>query len=285
MKEIYFGHEKKVYFPENLNECNSREYIDICRLAYAFHTKEIDWNQFLSNAVYAILNVKPSNKIRTAAEDLDHWNNIAFLSQFVESFFDIDRETNSVQLINHLGERKITNFRYWVTNYHAPLDGFLKNTYGQWEDAVEIILDHFQYPDEDNMYKVLAIFFLPKNEKYNKETSLKRVEKFKHIDIGIVYGFFLHVTAFMNYLNSASVFISGQEIDLSIIFDNEVNSYESPRPGIGIKATAYMMAESGVFGNYEHVRNSNLWDVLVRMYDVTKKAIDLQDQQKQQPTS
>lgn len=282
MKEIYFGLEKKVYFPENLQECSSDEYIDICRLIYLYHVKEIDWNQFLSLAVYSILKVKLTNKNkRTENEDLEHWNNIAFLSQYIESFFIVDKETNSVQLINHLSERKITHFNYWLKKYHAPSAGFLTNTYGQWEDAVEIILDHFKYPDEDNIYKILSIFFLPKNEKYDKEKSLKRISKFKHLDLGIVYGFFLHITAFMNFLNSASVTIAGKEIDLSIIFDNDLNSYESPRPGIGIKATAYQMAESGVFGDYNNVRNSNLWEVLIRMYDITKQAIDMQEQQKQ----
>lgn len=41
------------------------------------------------------------------------------------------------------------------------------------------------------------------------------------------------------------------------------------------------MAESGVFGDYNNVRNSNLWEVLIRMYDITKQAIDMQEQQKQ----
>ncbi|MBQ0139370.1 MAG: hypothetical protein KBT36_08745 [Kurthia sp.] len=282
MQEIYFGENKKVYFPENLAECSSKEYIKMSRLAYAFQTKQIEFTQFLSLGVYALLNVKPNNKIRTAEEDLKHWQNVAYLSQFVESFFHIDMENNSVELINHLSERKIKSFRYWLHQYHAPLDGFVGNTYGQWEDAVEIILDHFQYPDPENMYKVLAIFFLRKNEKYNKEVALKRAQKFKYIDIGIVYGFFLHITAFMRYLNTASVFIAGQEIDLTIIFDSENNDYQSPRPGIGIKSTAYQLAESGVFGKYEDVRNANMWEILLRMYDITKRSLDMKDQQENQ---
>ena len=279
MKEIYFGYDKKVYFPENLTECSEKEYIKMSRIAYAFQNKEIDYNQFISLGVYALLDIKPQNKIRTAEEDLKHWQNIAYLSQFVESFFNIDRETNSVELINHFSVTKIKSFCLWFRRYYAPKDAFINITYGQWEDAVEIILDHFQYPDISNFYKIIAIFFLRKNETYNKDIALKRAEKFKTIDIGIVYGFFLHVTAFMRYLNTASVSIAGQEVDLSIIFDNDLNEYQSPRPGIGIKSTAYMLAESGVFGQYADVRNANNWEILLRMYDITKRALDQKEQQ------
>lgn len=280
MKEVVFNYDKKVYFPESLSECNAREYQHICRLAYEYHTRQISYQEFLTNAVFAILNPKPQKKIRTIDEDRQYWMNIAYLEQFVEKFFQIDHESNQVQLINHLTERKIKSFRIWFTKYHAPLDGFIKNTYGQWEDAVSIILDHYQFPQEENLYKVLAIFFLPEGEKYNQEKSFARVPKFKHLDKGIVYGFFLHITAFMNYLNTASVDIAGQQVDLSIIFDSNDTEYKSPRPGIGIKDTAFQMAESGVFGNYEDVRQSNLWDMLLRMYSMTKMHLDQKDQEK-----
>ncbi len=77
----------------------------------------------------------------------------------------------------------------------------------------------------------------------------------------------------MNYLNSASVEIAGNEIDLSIIFD-PTSDFKSNIPSVGIRSTAHTIAQSGEFGDYEKVRQVPLGEIMLRMYEMKKAYLD-----------
>lgn len=78
------------------------------------------------------------------------------------------------------------------------------------------------------------------------------------------------------YIIGGQITIMGNEIDLSIIYQElpEHQQEKSEIPGIGMYSVLYDLAESGVFGNYEGVRQTNMWMVLVRLYELKKKEID-----------
>lgn len=269
----------RVYFPENLSECNKKEYIDVSRFAFAYQNKEINLQQLKTLIVYSILGIVKSKKKLTDEHSEEIWANIALLTEITEGYFIIDEEKMLYKLNTDFLENKIDFFKLYFTKYYGPVDPLKDINVGQWIDAVELILDDANYPDKNNLAGLLSIFFLKKNEKYDEryiaKKKEKRKEKFRFIDPGISFGFKLFLVSFMNYLNTASVEINGEIIDLSIIFEADPkDDYVSPRPGIGIRNTAFSMAQTGEFGDYQSVRKEELGNFVYRLYELKKYFLD-----------
>ena len=70
----------------------------------------------------------------------------------------------------------------------------------------------------------------------------------------------------------------GQELDLSILFESAKGETESATalPGIGMDSIAFTMAESGAFGDYKKLRDTNFWEIIVRMYDLRRADLERQ---------
>ncbi|MDK7375988.1 hypothetical protein QP519_10625 [Weeksella virosa] len=287
MIPIEFPEKKlRVYFPENLSECNKKEYINAARFAFAYQNKEINLDQMKTLMVYSILGLKKSKKKLTEKYSEEIWANIALLTEITEGFFIIDEEKMAYRLNIDFLENKIDYFKLFFTKYYGPQDPLKDINVGQWIDAVELILDDSKYPDKNNLAGLLSIFYLKKNEKYDEHYVAnkreKRKEKFRFIDPGISFGFKLFLISFMNYLNSASVEVNGEIIDLSIIFESDPkDNYISPRPGIGIRNTAFSMAQTGEFGDYQSVRKEELGNFMYRLYELKKYYLDEKEKEEQ----
>ena len=70
--------------------------------------------------------------------------------------------------------------------------------------------------------------------------------------------------------------IDGIEMDFSILFSKKTDSDNTPA-GIGLTGVIYSLAESSVFGNAEQTGNTNLYDVLVRLYQLKLELDALKD--------
>ena len=74
--------------------------------------------------------------------------------------------------------------------------------------------------------------------------------------------------------SDAVVGVDGREINLSKLFEKEEDSEESEAaakidlPELGLRSTAFQLAESGVFGSMDELEQTNAWDVLLRIYDM-----------------
>ncbi|WP_322970338.1 hypothetical protein [Faecalibacter sp. LW9] len=265
------------YFPEHLDECDEAQYILLSRLAYAQQSGKITFEQFRTLAVYGLLDIKKSEKELDQETSEEVWANIARLSEYIDNLFIISEDKTQYRLNTDYLNNKIEKFSHFKTNYYGPADPLNGICFGQWIDAVELVMEHYNQPSDETYTRLLAIMFLKRNEEYptkNIEQFLgKRTKHFKYIDKGIQYGFFMFFTSFMNYLNSANVEIAGNEIDLSIIFDSTSTS-NSTLASIGIRSTAYSIAQSGEFGDYEKVRQMPLGEIMLRLYEMKKAYLD-----------
>lgn len=261
-------------FPEELSECTEREYVDICRLLYANQMGNITTEQFYTLAVYVLLNLKPSKRTLKDDDQDAKWHNIARLSEFVESFFDVDAEGKTHLKLNFL-HNPIPNVRVWFNQYRAPKYAFEGIKFGQWLDGFELMHDFFDHPQTITLQKLFAVFYLKRGELHHESFIEKRAKRFKHIDVGYLFGFLLCFKAFNDYLNTAEVFIAGKTIDLSIIFDNDlVSEFKSSIEGIGVRTTAHKIAKSQLFGDWEGVRTADFMNVVLEMHDMTKTFLD-----------
>lgn len=270
---------KTLYFPENLAECDADQYADMAKLLYLFSSGEIHYFDFRVLAVYALLGMKFPEKIpQVIPEDDVKWQNIFRLSELVDGFFHRNETEDGDKLevkldfmTNHYPTHKMFG------TYVGPQDGFQDVCFGQYIDGLEEYIYFSQTGDIESLKTLFCIFYLPKNEKYSLKNAKKRAKGIlKNTDIRHLYGFYLFFTAMQQYIIGGQITIMGNEIDLSIIYQElpEHQQEKSEIPGIGMYSVLYDLAESGVFGNYEGVRQTNMWMVFVRLYELKKKEID-----------
>ena len=275
--------KKHLYFPEHLGECDSRQYLDLCKLLYWMNIGAITYESFRVMAVYALLGMKwKKESFKTEGfipeDDLPKWENIFRLSELVDEFFDknTDEDGNvSLTVKQHFVHNHNPIFHFFG-KYYGPEEGFSNVLFGQYLDGLEEFIEFSQSGEIQNLRNLFAILYLPKKEKYCRKKSLKRAKGiFRYVDIRNLYGCFVFFNAFQNYMMSGEISVMGQAIDLEIIFKNiDPEKTKSSVPGLGWLTTAQDLAESGVFGAYENVRNTELWPVILRLYELKKRAID-----------
>ncbi len=276
----------KIYIPEHLGECNATQYISMCELMYNNMIQKIDFEELKILGVYHLLNMVPSYKIEEETQE-NKMINVSLLANLIESFFEPGEEENQKVIKQYYINNPIYKIIAHAKNYYGPSDEFNNVKFGEYVDALSHFADFHETKETKYLYSLIATFYreekIPskkiKNyskdirEPYNSERVDELAKAFETQNIGVIYGFYLLFASFQKYLTTAKLYIQGKEIDLALLFENS-NVVESHVPGIGMKSTLYTIAESGIFGSLKEVRETPLWEILVRMYDIRKRDLD-----------
>lgn len=110
--------------------------------------------------------------------------------------------------------------------------------------------------------------------KFDKHKVFQQSEKMIQLDPGILYGFFLFFFSFQSYLDQAQINIEGQDIDLSILFEKNLQETQERIPGIGMLSIAFDVSSTQVFGDLEKVKNTNFWEVILHLYNAKKRYLE-----------
>ena len=87
--------------------------------------------------------------------------------------------------------------------------------------------------------------------------------------MAIRYGIFIFWAGCEDYLVTGRPVIDGNEIDLSILYEKSGNG--SSEGSLGLVGLLYSLAESKVFGSIQETDNQNLYDVMAKLYQDTKR--------------
>lgn len=290
--------KQKFYIPEDLSECNTNQYINISALLYQVAKGELTKEGFQVQAVHHL--ILKNAKHQAKENDDKKYENIYAIAAALDSFFEYDENEKPI-LKQYFIHNPIQKIRGATKNYYGPTDEFNNVTFGEYVDALSFYYDYVETNDDQFLYLLFATFYREKRSFYsrNKFSLDKRVpynpdrleilsKAFKKQHIGVIYGFFLLFSSFQKYLQTATVFVQGKEIDLSILYKdlpNQKKPKESTIPGLGMKSILYSISESGVFGSLEEVRKTKLWEILIRFYDIRKRDLDALANQKEYANS
>ena len=275
--------KRRIYMPEHLGECDSRQYAEACMLLWRYEQGEMSYHDFRVDMVYKLLNLKRSSGKFVEAQQEDMYSNIYMLSTYVDSFFEKDEQERFVIKQEYTKNHSPSindDFRNWI----GPADNFDNISFGQYVDALNLYGLLEKEKSKDLMYMLMATFYFPPKEKYASSQVQEKAKHFKKVYFGRVYGFFLLFASFQKYLFSAKVYYQGNELDLSILFESEDTSEDikSNIPGIGMLSIAHQLAESGVYGPIKEVRETNFWEVMLRLYDIRKRDLDHEARRKKE---
>lgn len=269
------------YIPDDLSECDERQYIEISALVFLLQTGQINYNDFLVQAFYRLMDMVAVNP---DADDIDKKSAVYIYSQMINSFFEPQTfeeiNTKAPKVIKmYYTKNPMPRILGYFRNYYGPSDDFEQVTFGEYLDMLEEFINFNQTNEMIYLHRLLAIGYRPKMPfsankiAYNVNKIASRAKQFQGQHIGVVWGFYLYFASFNKYLSTCQLFVQGNEIDLTILFSSSDES-DSDVPGLGMKSVLLSIAESGTYGEMEKVRKTNMWEVLTYMYYIIKKNLD-----------
>ena len=273
--------KKRLYMPQHLGECDNDQFAHMAFLFFQYQNKQITYEQMRYNAVYKLLNLEVGQNTKLNSLERGTMNtNIYQLSILVDSFFQ-HLEDDKIQLRQEFRGNPMKHIPVLKGKLKGPEDNFANMTFGQYLDALDIFGNFIEDPDTQLLYDLCATLYI--KGAYNSKNTPKIAKELKKTFFGYVHGAYLVFTTFQQIINNSMIMIEGNLCDLSILFLKPKNykKYTS-YPSIGMKSTAFVLAESGVFGTYNQVRDSNMWDIFARMYDIKVRDLESEKQQEEQ---
>ena len=82
------------------------------------------------------------------------------------------------------------------------------------------------------------------------------------------HGVFYWYAATLKRLRSTRFLLAGHQVDFSLIF--EAGGNDAPQ-GIGLPGVLFDLARSGEFGDVDSTGRQNLYDVLIRLFQIMKQ--------------
>lgn len=276
----------KRYIPEDLSECTREQYIDICQLLFLYQNGDIDLQDWKIQSLYLLLNMK---RVNTKNTD-EKFANIFQIAELLDSFFEKD-ENDALIIKTYYIHNPMQHLSNGFRSWYGPSEAFKNVTFGEYVDALNHFGDFVSTGDFQYIRLLMATFyrkpksflyFRKRSNEYNGDERIDYnqnkvemiAEQMRFFPVGVFYGFFLLFSSFQKYLSTAKVYIEGKEIDLSVLFQSNENPKESSLPSLGMRSILNSMAESQIFGPMQEVRKTNLWEILIRLYDIRKKDED-----------
>lgn len=287
------------YLPENLAECDRVQYIELCGLLFEHHAQKITHEEFLCHAVYKLMNMKArTNK----SEEIEQSKsvNVVLLQELIENSFFTKTEhedgTYELKIIQEYIDNPVPHITPLLTKYYGPSDAFNNVKFGEYIDAQKLFHQFNATGEVQILYELAATLYRQKKafhfikkrltnydgdvrQKYNSNFVESRIKTFKYAPIGFIYGLYLYFASFQIILSSGQIPWGDKILDLSIIFSGPT-APDINIPDIGLDSVAFSMAESGIFGDYDKVRELPFWTVIIKMYDARiKQLIDEKQQE------
>ena len=287
-----------IYFPSDLSECNSAQYIDICELIFLYQNQKIDLDTLKTHAVYKLMNMKVA-KSKNDDDFLNKLANIEQLKPLIDAFFEVEtiydndnKPIDQYQIKQYYSHNPIPKFCPLWIYYYGPQNGFTNVTFGEYLDAMRAFLEFNVSGNVQLLYNIAAILYRPKQKlhfvnkhlpayngdcriPYNSVQVPARAKTFKYAPIGFIYGVYLYFASFQKFISTAQIQWGDRSINFSILFDDDADTdFVSDHASLGMDALVFSLAEGGAFGNIEQVAKTPFWTIMVKMYDARKQQLD-----------
>jgi len=272
--------------PQHLAYCDARQFAEMADLFFRYLNGSISYEELRYLAVYRLLNLKRTKENKDEDLETRKSGNIYQISTYLDSFFQPrEKESDPIVIRQEYVHNPIPEVRHKFKTFYGPGDHMEDITFGQYVDALNIFAMYNREPSQELLCNLWAIFYQCKNAKkskaYDKQSVDRKTKLARQIYWGKIFGFYLFFASFQEYLATATVYWEGRDLDLSILYIEPKDKFKSRIPGIGMKSTAFMLAETSAFGNLNEVEQAPFWTIILRMYDIKKRDLDNEAREKQ----
>ena len=285
MHSLEINH-KTYLFASKLEELTKKEYLYLLQLAFIEQSGHIKMADFRTFLIYRLLHIRKTCRYYLMSDEKQYLihENIISLAATLDSFFEskiIDGKESIVL--------RLDTFKNLIPSYDGligPADALTNCSFFVYKEAFNYFLNYAINHDENDLNRMIATLYRPQvnflrfrklRSKWdgsaqqpltpdsNPDIFNKRVRKISKWPAYVKTGIELYFSACVDYLRTGRPTIDGAEIDFSILYSS---NKETGPSGIGITGLLYSLAESKVFGNIYETSNTNLYDVLVRLYQL-----------------
>lgn len=283
--------------PSAIEEMTQGQFIFYISIVLEYLEGKINIDEFKVKLICKLLciTIDPSYFILPESEKLEISSNINYLAQLCETFFEEKLQDGKKVKVFRMSFTK--NFIPRIGKYYGPADALNDVTFCEYRIAHQHYAAFVKSHEQNDLNRMIAALYRPRRlfyriirhfwffdgqqrrpitSKTNPSLIEKRARKISRLPMPIRYGIFLYFSGCEEFLQKGSIEIEGKKIDFSCLYDQETKI--DGLPDIGAVGLLFTMAETHVFGSIDETDNQNLYDIMIRLYQVVKqnKAIEAQ---------
>ncbi|MHC1707483.1 MAG: hypothetical protein AB9842_08175 [Bacteroidales bacterium] len=276
--------------PSNISELSQAQYISFIELYLKVVAGDLSYEQFRICLLHQFIGFDcPLKKLKP--QEKDHiYTEIFRLSELMDSFTvrvmvdgkeKIEVETASIT--NH-----IPRFTQEGIVYAGPNDALGDISFFEYIEAHNAYYDFVTNSEEAALNRLVAVLYRPQipnldelkkspewdgqtRQKFNTHIVDHRSEVFASLPYEMKYGIFLFFNACEKFLRDGEIPLGGSLIKLSALYESTgIDSSDNT----GLIGVLFTLAESQVFGDAQKTSETNLYDVMVRLYQLMRNYND-----------
>lgn len=275
-------------FAEEPNELTPSQFLFVIKELMSYQSGLQSENDMLTAISFHLLSIRKSVKwFRLNNEQLEIVSdNMSRINEVVRNMF-LKQKLGDIEAL-FLRDGIVRNLIPIIGKYHGPDDLMMNCSFFEYKEAHNAFTQYVNTQDVAFLDRLIAVLYRPKQKflfikklfsgfngdkrvrftvKTNPLFLENRVKAIEKLPFFYKYGFFLIYAGFENYLRTGDIEIDGNEISLSALYQNSVSTED---PGLGLTGLLYELSESRVFGNIEETSDTNVFDVIIRLYQLVK---------------
>ena len=285
-------------FPSEINEMTNNQFVRYVDYVLRYVNGAIDENLFKLNMAALLLNVRRGlgyfflNKAKREQCE----TNIVRISELMAGFIDDNQEDGK----REFKLKSVRNFVPRILDYYGPGNCFENLSYCEYR-LTRVFFKSFALDNrEEDLNQMIAILYRPSkpgwflrrylkscdgerrivhNSKSNPLLLQRRLSRIARIPYHIRYAVFLYFSGCEDFLKTGKPVVDGIELDLSELYTGESDPDDN-RADVGMVGLLYSLTETGVFGSIEQTDGTNLWDIMIRLYQVVMQMQEMEDKYK-----
>lgn len=278
------------------DEIRRRDAAYVGRCLHWLERGEIDVDMFRKLVVDRLIGRVNSKVMPMQGEKAwNMWANEGLLADSVDFFFKKGKNGEGQETIEVI-PNFVKNLLPWVRvgwrRLWGPGDFLGEMSFVEYKDLLFCADKYMKTKDPDYLTRMMAIGYRPRRlllwllkrmpgfdgrmrVRYNPGAVDYRMRLFGKLDIGAKYIFFEYLMGCLYMLRNdgegSGIEIDGELCSFSLLFKKGSSAEageEEEESGIGLTGLLMSLAESGVFGTIKETASADVWDVLVRLYQL-----------------
>lgn len=278
-----------LYIPENANECTPEQYSHLLTLYPQLIAGQISPEQFRIRLAYRFLRMKPSGRNKQKMSGVpshQKLSNLWRVAQLFDGFLSLPAD-GSPQLNISTIRQFYPRVKHRGHIYHGAADALTSFTFLEFIHADVAARKYAESNDPAQLALLTALIYRKQKpwgfRLFGDKTYVPQsveAQAAKHPLPAFYQTAALNLyQSTLQWWGDGPIEINGTEVDLRLLWSN---SGKTATKG-SLTTVLFSLAESGVFGTVKQTSQANLYDVLLRLYQVAQQAKEAQQKAKEKP--
>lgn len=265
---------KTIAFPSDIDELTPDQYLFYVDLAFQYFNGSIkDVSEVKRRLFVYLTDLKVSGKMNFYLPETKEaiWSAVATYIDLMDSFFDIEvSETGkSFRMHTECVRQLLPRWKQFSTYS----DIFEQMKWGEFRKCcdlfkmIKVETDRGNDVQADELVKELFFTLYVSKKKPNPKQLIPESVLFHALNY---FSYIYHL------VTTTPIEINGEEIDFSILWDDEDKNKSSEPNKLGWNSIHFELSEKGVFGNAEQADKEKFINVFLWMYKQRMDAIDME---------